>query len=65
MEKVTKTYEILTENDIDNVLDEIQKYIENNHKQISTDSKKKFLTYRKMDVNIFKYEALKNMLDLI
>ena len=65
MEKVTKTYEILTENDIDNVLVEIQKYIENNHKQISTDSKKKFLTYRKMDVNIFKYEALKNMLELI
>ena len=59
MEKVNKTYEILTENDIDNVLDEIQKNIENNHKQISTDSKKKFLAYRKMDVNIFKYEALK------
>ena len=25
---------------------------------MSTDSKKKFLTYRKMDVNIVKYEAL-------
>ena len=63
MEKVRKTYEILTENDIDNVLDEIQKNIESNHEKISTDSKKKFLTYRKMDVNIFKYEALKNMLE--
>ena len=31
MEKVTKTYEILTENDINNVLDEIQKNIESNH----------------------------------
>ena len=58
MEKVTKSYQILTENDIDNVLDEIQKNIESNQK-ISVDSKKKFLTYRKMDVNIFKYEALK------
>ena len=59
MEKVTRTYEILSENDINTVLDEIQKNIESNHEKISTDSKKKFLTYRKMDVNIFKYEALK------
>ena len=42
MEKVTKTYEILSENDINTVLDEIQKIIENNHEKISTDSKKKF-----------------------
>ena len=59
MEKVTKTYEILSENDINTVLDEIQKNIETNHEKISTDSKKKFLSYRKMDVNIFRYEALK------
>ena len=59
MEKVTKTYEILSENDINTVLYEIHKNVENNHEKISTDSKKKFLTYRKMDVNIFKYEALK------
>ena len=44
MEKVTKTYEILSENDINTVLDEIQKNIESNHEKISTDSKKKFLT---------------------
>ena len=59
MEKVTKTYQILTENDINTTLDEIQINIGNNHEKISVDSKKKFLTYRKMDVNIFKYEALK------
>ena len=58
-EKVTKTYEILSENDINTTLDEIQKNIESNHEKISVDSKKKFLTYRKMDVNILKYEALK------
>ena len=63
MEKVTKSYEILSENDINTVLDEIQKNIESNHEKISIDSKKKFLTYRKMDVNIFKYEALKNTLE--
>ena len=59
MEKVTKTYEILSENDINNVLDEIQKHIDSNHEKISVDSRKKFLTYRKIDVNISKYEALK------
>ena len=59
MEKVSKTYQILTENDINTTLDEIEKNIESNHEKISTDSKKKFLTYRKMDVNIFKYESLK------
>ena len=59
LEKVTKTYEILSENDINNVLDEIQKNIESNHEKISIDSRKKFLTYRKMDMNIDKYEALK------
>ena len=59
LEKVTKTYEILSENDINTVLDEFQKNIESNHEKISIDSKKKFLTYRKMDVNIFKYESLK------
>ena len=42
MEKVTKTYEILSENDINSVLDEIQKNIESNHEKISIDSKKIF-----------------------
>ena len=59
MEKVTKTCQILTGNDINTTLDEIQKNIESNHEKICTDSEKKFLTYRKMDLNIFKYEALK------
>ena len=59
MEKVTKLYEIVSENDINTTLDEIQKNIESNHERILVDSKKKFLTYRKMDLNIFKYEALK------
>ena len=59
IEKVIKTCEILSENDINTVLDEIQKNIESNHEKISVDSKNKFLTYRKMDINIFKYTALK------
>ena len=64
MEKVTKSYEILSENDINNTLDEIQKDIETNHEKISADSKNKFLTNRKMDVNIIKYEALKTCWNL-
>ena len=59
MKKVTKTYQILNEKDINTVLDEIQKNIESDHEKISTDSKKKFLTYRKVDLNILKYKALK------
>ena len=50
---------MLTENDINTALDDIQKNIESNHEKISVDSKKKFLTYRKMNVNIFKYETFK------
>ena len=42
LEKVAKSYEILSENDINNTLDEIQKNIDDNHEKISTDSKKKF-----------------------
>ena len=42
MEKVTKTFEILSEKDINTILDEIQKYIENNNEKISVDSRKKF-----------------------
>ena len=37
-----------------------KKNIESNHEKISIDSRKKSLTYRKMNLNIFKYEALKN-----
>ena len=36
-----------------------KKILKANHEKISIDSKKKFLTYRKMDINLFKYEALK------
>ena len=50
MEKITKLYEMLSQNDINNTLDEIdEKNIENNHEKISADSKMKFLTYRKVD----------------
>ena len=61
MEKVTKSYEILSENDINTTLDEVQKILKIIMKKFLLILKRnfKFLTYRKMDVNIFKYEALK------
>ena len=40
-----------------------KKNIENNHEKISTDSKKKFLIYRKTDLNILNMKLLTNMLE--
>ena len=67
MKKVTKSYEILSENDINNTLDKIQKSIETleSAEKNFRRFKKEILTYRKMDVNIFKHEALKNMLEVL
>ena len=59
IDKVTKSFEILTENDVEIVLNEIIKNIDDNFQKISPDTKYKFLSYKKVEVNIFKYEALK------
>ena len=59
IDKVTKSFEILTENDLEIVLNEIIKNMDDNFQKISPDTKYKFLCYKKVEVNIFKYEALK------
>ena len=59
IDKVTKSFEILTENDVEIVLNEIIKTVNSNFEKISTHTKYKFLCYRKVEVNIFKYQALK------
>ena len=59
IDKVTKSFEILTENDVEIVLNEIIKTVNSNFGKISTDTKYKFLCYKKVEVNIFKYQALK------
>ena len=64
IDKVTKSFEILTEKDVEIVLNEIIKTVNSNFEKISTDTKYKFLCYKKVEVNIFKYQALKNMLEL-
>ena len=64
-DKVTKSFEILTENDLEIVLNKIIKTLDDNFQKISPDTKFKFLCYKKVEVNIFKYEALKNTLEVI
>ena len=59
IDKVTKLFEILSENDVETVLNEIVKTMDDNFQKISPDTKYKFLCYKKVEVNIFKYQALK------
>ena len=59
IDKVTKSFEILSENDVETVLNEIIKDMDANFSKISPDTKYKFLCYKKIEINIFKYEALK------
>ena len=59
IDKVTKSFEILSENDLEMVLNEIIKTMNSNFEKISPDTKYRFLCYKKVEVNIFKYQALK------
>ena len=59
IDKVTKSFEILSENDVEIVLNEIIKTMDSNFEKIPPDTKYKFLCYKKVEVNIFKYQALK------
>ena len=59
IDKVTKSFEILSENDLEIVLNEIIKIMNSNFEKIPPDTKYKFLCYKKVEVNIFKYETLK------
>ena len=58
IDKVIKSFEILSENDLEIVLKEIIKNMDENFQKISLNTKYKFLTYKEVEVNIFRYEAL-------
>ena len=58
IDKVTKSFKILSENDVETVLNEILKTMDSNFEKIPPDTKYKFLCYQKVEVNIFKYQAL-------
>ena len=59
IDKVTKSFEILKEADIKNVLNKIKKNMDNNFDKLSQDSKGQFLCFKKVEINVFKYQALK------
>ena len=47
IDKVTKSFEILSENDVETVLNEIVKTMNSNFEKIPLDTKHKFLCYKK------------------
>ena len=59
IDKVTKSFEILSENDVETVLNEIIKNMDDDFQKISPDTKYKFLAYKLLEINVFKYQALK------
>ena len=65
IDNVSITYTILNENDINIVLNQIKRNMEENFQKLPRTSKDKFLCYKKIELNIFKYQALKNMLEVI
>ena len=62
IDKVTKSFEILNENDIELALTNIKKNIDENFGKLSQNSKDQFLCFKKLEINIFKYQALKKIM---
>ena len=58
IDKVTKSFEILSENDLETVLNQIKKTMNENFEKIPHDTKYKFLCYKKVEIYIFRYQAL-------
>ena len=65
IDKVTKSFEILTKNDIKQTLTNIKKNIDANFEKLSKNSRDQFLCFKKLEINIFKYQALKKEWGLI
>ena len=59
IDKVTKSFEILNENDIKSKLTNIRKNMNENFEKLSKNSKDQFFCFKKLEINIFKYQALK------
>ena len=59
IDKVTRSFEILNENDIQSGLNNIKKNIDENFEKISKNSKDQFFCFKKLEINVFKYQALK------
>ena len=59
IDKVTRSFEILNKNDIESTLEDIKKNINENFEKLSKNSRDQFLCYKKLEINVFKYQALK------
>ena len=59
IDKVTRSFEILNENDIESTLTDIRKNINENFEKLSKNSRDQFLCFKNLEINIFKYQALK------
>ena len=59
IDKVTKSFEILNENDIEAALTDIKRNIDANFEKLSKNSRDQFLCFKKLEINIFKYRTLK------
>ena len=55
IDKVTKSFEILSEKDLEIILNEIIKTMNSNFEKIPPDTKYKFLCYKKVEIDILKY----------
>ena len=62
VDKVTKSVEILTENDIETALNNIKRNIAENFEKLSKNSRDQFLCFKKLEINIYKYQALKKIM---
>ena len=60
IDKVRRSFEILNENDIEATLTNIKKNMDENFEKLSKNSRDQFLCFKKLEINIFKYQALKN-----
>ena len=60
IDKVTRSFEILNENDIESILNDIKRNMNENFEKLSKNSRDQFLCFKKLEINIFKYQALKN-----
>ena len=65
VDKVTKSFEILSENDLEIVLNEKLKTMNSNYEKIPNDTKHKFLCYKKVEVLFLNIKLLKNTLGVI
>ena len=65
IDKVTRSFEILNVNDIKTTLHDIEKNINENFEKLYKNSQDQFLCFKKLEINFFKYQDLKNIWDHI